>query len=105
MTWEPAVVDDVDYVQFTGSTNSGRGRLRAAERLIPCSRALAGKDAAIILADAGVAVAAVDSGRDSSRRTRRHRRHSRGRHYLATSGGPFVVTDRNLKARWPLLVT
>ena len=48
-----AVVDHVDYVQFTGSTNSGRAvAVRAAERLIPCSLELGGKDAAIVLADA-----------------------------------------------------
>lgn len=48
-----AVVDHVDYVQFTGSTRSGRAvAVRAAERLIPCSLELGGKDAAIVLADA-----------------------------------------------------
>lgn len=48
-----AVVDQVDYVQFTGSTRSGRAvAIRAAERLIPCSLELGGKDAAIVLADA-----------------------------------------------------
>lgn len=48
-----AVVDSVDYVQFTGSTRTGRLiARRAAERLIPCSLELGGKDAAIVLADA-----------------------------------------------------
>jgi len=48
-----AVVDHVDFVQFTGSTESGRAvAVRAAERLIPSSLELGGKDAAIVLADA-----------------------------------------------------
>ena len=48
-----AVVDTVDYVQFTGSTKTGRRIARAcAERLIPYSLELGGKDPAIVLADA-----------------------------------------------------
>jgi betaine-aldehyde dehydrogenase len=48
-----ALVDAVDYVQFTGSTRTGKAiGTRAAERLIPCSLELGGKDAAIVLADA-----------------------------------------------------
>jgi betaine-aldehyde dehydrogenase len=48
-----AVVDEVDFIQFTGSTSTGRSvARRAAERLIPCSLELGGKDAAIVLADA-----------------------------------------------------
>lgn len=48
-----AVVNNVDYVQFTGSTLSGRQvAIRAAERLIPCSLELGGKDPMIVLADA-----------------------------------------------------
>jgi betaine-aldehyde dehydrogenase len=47
-----AVVDEVDYVQFTGSTATGRRIAgRAAERLIPCGLELGGKDAMIVLAD------------------------------------------------------
>lgn len=47
-----ALVDAVDYVQFTGSTRTGkRVGARAAERLIPCSLELGGNDAAIVLAD------------------------------------------------------
>lgn len=54
-----AVVDHVDFVQFTGSTATGRRiAQRAAERLIPCSLELGGKDAAIVLADANLARAA-----------------------------------------------
>jgi acyl-CoA reductase-like NAD-dependent aldehyde dehydrogenase len=50
-----AVVDEVDYVQFTGSTATGRAiAVRAAERLVPCSLELGGKDAMIVLADADV---------------------------------------------------
>jgi acyl-CoA reductase-like NAD-dependent aldehyde dehydrogenase len=54
-----ALVDEVDYVQFTGSTRTG-GRIgqRAADRLIPCSLELGGKDAMIVLADADLERAA-----------------------------------------------
>jgi acyl-CoA reductase-like NAD-dependent aldehyde dehydrogenase len=50
-----AVVEEVDFVQFTGSTRTGItiGR-RAAERLIPSSLELGGKDAMIVLADANL---------------------------------------------------
>jgi len=48
-----AVVDTVDYVQFTGSTRTGRLiAQRAGERLVPYSLELGGKDAMIVLADA-----------------------------------------------------
>lgn len=54
-----AVVDTVDMVQFTGSTRTGRAiAARAAERLIPCSVELGGKDPAIVLADADLTRAA-----------------------------------------------
>ncbi|MGE0219063.1 aldehyde dehydrogenase family protein [Mycolicibacterium sp.] len=48
-----AVVENVDYVQFTGSAATGRriGQ-RAGARLIPCSLELGGKDAMIVLDDA-----------------------------------------------------
>ncbi|BBY80243.1 aldehyde dehydrogenase family protein [Mycolicibacterium pulveris] len=48
-----AVVDAVDMVQFTGSTETGR-RLAAhcGQRLIPASLELGGKDAMIVLSDA-----------------------------------------------------
>ena len=50
-----AVVDQVDMVQFTGSTRTGRAvGVRAAERLIPCSLELGGKDAMIVLEDADI---------------------------------------------------
>ncbi|MBW1881044.1 MAG: aldehyde dehydrogenase family protein [Deltaproteobacteria bacterium] len=64
---------DVDAVVFTGSTTTGRRvAARCAERLIPCSVELGGKDAAIVLADcnldrtvAGVAYAALhNAGQD-----------------------------------------
>jgi acyl-CoA reductase-like NAD-dependent aldehyde dehydrogenase len=48
-----AVVDEVDMVMFTGSTETGRAiAVRCAERLVPCSLELGGKDAMIVLADA-----------------------------------------------------
>lgn len=44
---------DVDLVVFTGSVAAGRKVARAcAERLVPCSLELGGKDAAIVFADA-----------------------------------------------------
>lgn len=49
----PSLVDEVDYVMFTGST--GVGRLvaqQAGERLIESSMELGGKNAAIVMADA-----------------------------------------------------
>jgi acyl-CoA reductase-like NAD-dependent aldehyde dehydrogenase len=51
-----ALVDaDVDLVVFTGSVATGRRvAIRCAERLIPCSLELGGKDAAIVLKDAHV---------------------------------------------------
>jgi acyl-CoA reductase-like NAD-dependent aldehyde dehydrogenase len=50
-----AVTDYVDYVQFTGSTATGRRiAIRCAERLVPCSLELGGKDPALVLADADV---------------------------------------------------
>ncbi|MDX1876883.1 aldehyde dehydrogenase family protein [Mycolicibacterium sp. 141076] len=54
-----AVVDNVDYIQFTGSTRTGKTIAHAAaERLIPCGLELGGKDAMIVLDDADVARAA-----------------------------------------------
>ena len=48
-----AVVDQVDMIQFTGSTATGRRiGMRAAERLIPASLELGGKDAMLVLSDA-----------------------------------------------------
>ena len=48
-----AVVDAVDMIQFTGSVGTGRRiGMRAAERMIPCTLELGGKDAMIVLADA-----------------------------------------------------
>ncbi len=48
-----AVVANVDFVQFTGSTATGRLIARqCAERLIPYSLELGGKDPALVLADA-----------------------------------------------------
>ncbi|MGB6514348.1 MAG: aldehyde dehydrogenase family protein, partial [Mycobacterium sp.] len=54
-----ALVDVVDYVMFTGSVNTGRRiAVAAAQRLIPCSLELGGKDAMIVCADADIDLAA-----------------------------------------------
>jgi acyl-CoA reductase-like NAD-dependent aldehyde dehydrogenase len=54
-----ALVDEADFIQFTGSTRTGRKiAQRAAERLIPYSLELGGKDAMIVLADADIERAA-----------------------------------------------
>jgi len=54
-----AVTDEVDMIMFTGSTATGRKvAVRAAERLIPASLELGGKDPMIVLADANVERAA-----------------------------------------------
>lgn len=54
-----ALVDHVDYIMFTGSTEVGRRVAeRAARRLIPASMELGGKNAMIVLADANVQHAA-----------------------------------------------
>ena len=50
-----AVVDVVDMIMFTGSVRTGRAiGIRAAERLIPASLELGGKDAMIVLDDADI---------------------------------------------------
>lgn len=52
-TLGPPMIDTVDCVGFTGSTRTGRTIARlAAERLIPCSLELGGKNPAIVLNDA-----------------------------------------------------
>ncbi len=59
----PHLIDRVDYVMFTGSTQTGRTVARqAADRLIGCSMELGGKNAMIVLEDAdiGKAVAGAD---------------------------------------------
>lgn len=53
------LADGVDYVCFTGSTATGKKvAVKAAERLIPYSLELGGKDAMIVLADANIDLAA-----------------------------------------------
>ena len=50
-----ALVDLVDFVMFTGSVNTGRRiAVAAAQRLIPCSLELGGKDPMIVCADADI---------------------------------------------------
>ena len=51
----PALIDEVDYVMFTGSTAVGRQvAAQAAERLIPSSMELGGKNAMLVLHDANL---------------------------------------------------
>ncbi|HXR59698.1 MAG TPA: aldehyde dehydrogenase family protein, partial [Solirubrobacterales bacterium] len=68
-----ALVDEVDFVQFTGSDRTGRKVMaRAAETLTPVSLELGGKDPMIVLADADVeraAGAAVYYGMQNSGQT------------------------------------
>lgn len=50
-----AIIEEADVVVFTGSVATGRRvAVRCAERLIPCSLELGGKDAAIVLSDAPI---------------------------------------------------
>ncbi|HEY5149354.1 MAG TPA: aldehyde dehydrogenase family protein [Mycobacterium sp.] len=50
-----SVIENSDYVHFTGSTPTGRKvAVACAERLIPFSLELGGKDPAIVLADADI---------------------------------------------------
>ncbi|MGV0624351.1 aldehyde dehydrogenase family protein [Mycolicibacter minnesotensis] len=54
-----AVIDNSDYVQFTGSTATGRKVAeRAASRLVPVSLELGGKDPMIVCEDADIDLAA-----------------------------------------------
>jgi acyl-CoA reductase-like NAD-dependent aldehyde dehydrogenase len=54
-----AVIDNVDFIQFTGSTATGRKVMeRAARRLTPVSLELGGKDPMIVLDDADIDFAA-----------------------------------------------
>jgi acyl-CoA reductase-like NAD-dependent aldehyde dehydrogenase len=54
-----AVIDNVDYLQFTGSSATGRKVMeRAARRLTPVSLELGGKDPMIVLDDADIDAAA-----------------------------------------------
>jgi succinate-semialdehyde dehydrogenase/glutarate-semialdehyde dehydrogenase len=51
----PELINRVDYVMFTGSTKTGRQvASQAAERLIPSSMELGGKNAMIVLEDANI---------------------------------------------------
>jgi succinate-semialdehyde dehydrogenase/glutarate-semialdehyde dehydrogenase len=52
----PELIDRVDYVMFTGSTAVGRKvASQAAERLVPSSMELGGKNAMLVLEDANLA--------------------------------------------------
>jgi acyl-CoA reductase-like NAD-dependent aldehyde dehydrogenase len=54
-----ALIDNVDYIQFTGSSTTGSKVMeRAARRLTPVSLELGGKDPMIVLEDADVDLAA-----------------------------------------------
>ncbi len=55
-----ALIEMVDALSFTGSTETGRRvAMRAAERLIPCTLELGGKDPLIVLEDADLDQAAA----------------------------------------------
>jgi len=54
-----AIIDNSDFIQFTGSTRTGaKVAERAARRLIPVSLELGGKDPMIVLEDADIELAA-----------------------------------------------
>lgn len=62
----PQLINEVDYVCFTGSTATGRSVAAAcAERLIGCSLELGGKNPMLILDDANVEQAAAGAVRAS----------------------------------------
>ena len=70
-----ALVDDVDFIQFTGSDRTGRKVMaRAAETLTPVSLELGGKDPMIVLSDADLdrAANAAAYGRDDQLRPDLH---------------------------------
>ena len=55
----PAIVDNADYLMFTGSTAVGRQLAeQCGKRLIGCSMELGGKNAMLVLADANLDKAA-----------------------------------------------
>jgi len=59
-----ALVDAVDYVCFTGSTETGRAvARRAGENLVDCSLELGGKNPLVVLADADLDAAAAGAVR------------------------------------------
>ena len=54
----PELIDRVDYVMFTGSTSVGKTVAKqAAERLVPSSMELGGKNAMIVMPDANLDLA------------------------------------------------
>jgi succinate-semialdehyde dehydrogenase / glutarate-semialdehyde dehydrogenase len=58
------IIEQSDYLMFTGSTNTGRKvAAQAAERLIDCSMELGGKNALLVLDDADVGKAAAGAVR------------------------------------------
>jgi succinate-semialdehyde dehydrogenase/glutarate-semialdehyde dehydrogenase len=60
----PALVDNADYIAFTGSTRTGRQvAQQAAMRLIGCSLELGGKNAMIVLDDADLNKAVAGAAR------------------------------------------
>ena len=65
-TLGPTIIDNADYIMFTGSTRVGREiAARCGDRLIGCSLELGGKNALIVRADADVQRAAVIARRAS----------------------------------------
>jgi succinate-semialdehyde dehydrogenase/glutarate-semialdehyde dehydrogenase len=60
----PPLIDECDYVSFTGSTATGRGIARqAGERLIGCTLELGGKNPMLVLADADLEAAVAGAVR------------------------------------------
>jgi succinate-semialdehyde dehydrogenase/glutarate-semialdehyde dehydrogenase len=62
----PAIFDAADFVQFTGSTTTGKYVAReAGSRLVGCSLELGGKNPMLVLADADLSIAVPGAVRSS----------------------------------------
>jgi acyl-CoA reductase-like NAD-dependent aldehyde dehydrogenase len=98
------LIDHVDYVMFTGSTEVGRKVMeRAARTLTPVGLELGGKDPMVILADADLERASGSTSRSRSTKTswagwrRSSGRCARG---CRASRGPWTSERSPPRRRW-----